>query len=69
LGIKTKFVKGEKPEDFKKLIDDNTKAIYLESIGNPKYSVPDFEAIVKIAHDAGVPVLVSVARLDKSCKY
>lgn len=58
LGIQTKFVKGDKPEDFKPLIDDKTKAIYIESIGNPKYNVPDFEAIVKIAHDAGVPVVV-----------
>ncbi|GME27048.1 putative o-acetylhomoserine -lyase protein [Neofusicoccum parvum] len=58
LGINTKFVDGDKPEDFKALIDDKTKAIYLESIGNPKYNVPDFEAIAKIAHDAGVPVIV-----------
>ncbi|KAK7533814.1 uncharacterized protein J3D65DRAFT_631419 [Phyllosticta citribraziliensis] len=58
LGIHTKFVKGDKPEDFAPLIDDKTKAIYIESIGNPKYNVPDFEAIVKIAHDAGVPVVV-----------
>ena len=59
LGITTKFVSGDKPEDFKKLIDEKTKAVYLESIGNPKYNVPDFEAIVKVAHDAGVPVMVS----------
>ncbi|KAK7699256.1 Homocysteine/cysteine synthase [Botryosphaeria dothidea] len=58
LGIQTKFVNGDKPEDFKALIDDKTKAIYLESIGNPKYNIPDFEAIAKIAHDAGVPVVV-----------
>lgn len=58
LGITTKFVEGDKPEDFKALIDDKTKAIYLESIGNPKYNVPDFEAIAKVAHDAGVPVIV-----------
>ncbi|OJD29200.1 o-acetylhomoserine-lyase [Diplodia corticola] len=58
LGINTKFVNGDKPEDFKALIDDKTKAIYLESIGNPKYNVPDYEAICKIAHDAGVPVVV-----------
>ena len=58
LGISTKFVKGDDPEEFKKLIDDKTKAIYLETIGNPKYNVPDFEAIVKVAHDAGVPVMV-----------
>ena len=59
LGIHTKFVSGDKAEDFKALIDDKTKAIYLESIGNPKYNVPDFEAIVKVAHEAGVPVVVS----------
>ncbi|UPX18277.1 Adenosylmethionine cyclotransferase [Ascochyta rabiei] len=58
LGIQTKFVNGDRPEDFKAAIDDKTKAIYLESIGNPKYNVPDFEAIVKVAHEAGVPVIV-----------
>jgi O-acetylhomoserine/O-acetylserine sulfhydrylase len=59
LGITTKFVKGDKPEDFAKAIDENTKAVYIESIGNPKYNIPDFEAIAKVAHDAGVPVVVS----------
>jgi len=58
LGIQTKFVNGDKAEDFAKLIDDKTKAVYIESIGNPKYNIPDFEAIVKVAHDAGVPVVV-----------
>ncbi|KAI9815691.1 MAG: Homocysteine synthase [Pycnora praestabilis] len=58
LGIKTKFVNGDDPQEFKKLIDDKTKAIYIESIGNPRYNVPDFEAIVRVAHEAGVPVVV-----------
>lgn len=58
LGIKTKFINGDKPEDFKAAIDDKTKAIYIESIGNPRYNVPDFEKIAAIAHDAGVPVVV-----------
>ena len=58
LGIQTKFVNGDKPEDFKAAIDDKTKAIYIESIGNPKYNVPDFEKIVAVAHEAGVPVVV-----------
>jgi O-acetylhomoserine/O-acetylserine sulfhydrylase len=58
LGITTKFVNGDNAEDFKKAIDDKTKAVYIESIGNPRYNVPDFEAIVKIAHEAGVPVMV-----------
>ncbi|KAG9667859.1 O-acetylhomoserine ami, partial [Aureobasidium melanogenum] len=58
LGITTKFVDGDEAEDFKKAIDDKTKAVYVESIGNPRYNVPDFDAIVKIAHEAGVPVIV-----------
>ncbi|KAF8426652.1 homocysteine synthase [Tirmania nivea] len=58
LGIHTRFVSGDKPEDLAAAIDDKTKAVYIESIGNPKYNIPDFEAIVKVAHDAGVPVIV-----------
>lgn len=58
LGITTKFVSGDSPEDFKKLFDEKTKAVYLESIGNPRYNVPDLEAIAKIAHEAGIPVIV-----------
>lgn len=60
LGINTKFINGDNPEDFAKAIDENTKAVYIESIGNPKYNIPDFEAIAKVAHDAGVPLIVSV---------
>jgi O-acetylhomoserine/O-acetylserine sulfhydrylase len=63
LGINTKFVSGDKPEDFANLIDDKTKAIYIESIGNPKYNIPDFEAIAKVAHEAGIPLVVSTAYL------
>ncbi|KAF2640705.1 O-acetylhomoserine ami [Massarina eburnea CBS 473.64] len=58
LGITTKFVNGDKAEDFKAVIDDNTKAIYLESIGNPKYNIPDFEKIAEVAHEAGIPLVV-----------
>ena len=61
LGINTKFVDGDKVEDFEKLIDEKTKAIYLESIGNPRYNVPDFEKIAKMAHDNGIPVVVSLS--------
>lgn len=57
-GITTKFVNGDSPEEFKKLFDEKTKAVYLESIGNPRYNVPDLEAIAKIAHEAGIPVIV-----------
>ncbi|KAG8526243.1 uncharacterized protein KY384_000236 [Bacidia gigantensis] len=58
LGISTKFVKGDRAEEFEQAIDDKTKAVYIESIGNPRYNVPDFEAIVKVAHAKGVPVVV-----------
>lgn len=58
LGIETKFVNGDAAEDFAKLIDDKTKAIYIETIGNPKYNVPDFEKITKLAHEHGIPVVV-----------
>ncbi|KAJ3285002.1 Homocysteine synthase [Borealophlyctis nickersoniae] len=58
LGITVRFVDGDRPEDFIPLIDDRTKAIYVETIGNPKHNVPDFEAIAKIAHSHGVPLVV-----------
>ncbi|KAI0096520.1 O-acetylhomoserine ami [Daldinia grandis] len=58
LGIKTKFIESDKPEEFAAAIDDKTKAVYIESIGNPRYNVPDFEAIAKVAHEKGVPVVV-----------
>lgn len=57
-GITTKFISGDKPEDFAAAIDDKTKAVYIESIGNPRYNVPDFEAIAKVAHEKGVPLVV-----------
>ncbi len=52
------FVDSTKPEAFKKAITRKTKAIYAETIGNPKLDVPDFETIAKIAHDAGIPLIV-----------
>lgn len=58
LGITTKFVNGDKPEDIAAAIDERTKAVYVETIGNPRYNVPDFEAIAKVAHDKGVPLVV-----------
>ncbi|RJO62507.1 MAG: O-acetylhomoserine aminocarboxypropyltransferase/cysteine synthase [Dehalococcoidia bacterium] len=53
-----KFVPSDKPEEFKKAIDSRTRAIYAETIGNPKLDVPDFEALAKVAHDAGIPLVV-----------
>jgi O-acetylhomoserine (thiol)-lyase len=58
LGRKTIFVDSQKPTEFKKAITPKTRAIYAETIGNPKLDVPDFEAIAKIAHDAGIPLVV-----------
>jgi len=59
LGITTKFVNGDSPADIAAAIDEKTKAVYIETIGNPRFNVPDFEAIAKVAHDAGVPLVVS----------
>jgi O-acetylhomoserine/O-acetylserine sulfhydrylase len=58
LGITTKFVDGDDPKDFAKAIDKNTRALYVETIGNPRFNVPDFEALAKIAHDNGIPLIV-----------
>jgi O-acetylhomoserine (thiol)-lyase len=57
-GRTVKFVDSSKPEEFKKAITSKTRAIYAETIGNPKLDVPDFEAIAKIAHNAGIPFIV-----------
>ena len=58
LGRNVKFVNSQKPEEFKNAITSKTRAIYAETIGNPKLDVPDFEAISAIAHEAGVPFIV-----------
>jgi len=58
LGRTVKFVDSQKPEEFRRAINDKTKAIYAETVGNPKLDVPDFEALAKIAHDAGIPFVV-----------
>lgn len=58
LGIDTVFVDGDDPTDFEAAITENTKALYLESIGNPRYNVPDFEAIAEVAHRNGIPLVV-----------
>jgi len=58
LGRKVIFVDSSKPKEFKKAITNKTRAIYAETIGNPKLDVPDFEAIGSIAHDAELPFIV-----------
>jgi len=58
LGRKVIFVESTKPEQFKRAITQKTRALYAETIGNPKLDVPDFEAIAEIAHSAGIPFVV-----------
>ena len=57
-GIECRFSNGLDPVDFEMLIDQNTKAIYVESISNSNYSVPDFEALASLAHSYGIPLIV-----------
>lgn len=58
LGITTRFVDGNDPRAFADAIDETTKAVYVETIGNPRLDVPDFRAIADVAHAAGVPLVV-----------
>lgn len=58
LGIDAYFVDSDNPEDFKKQINEKTKALYVETIGNPKLDVPDFTGLAKIAHAHGIPLVV-----------
>lgn len=58
LGIDARFAKGNSPEAFEKLIDSKTKAIYLETIGNPEFNIPDFEAIAALAKKHDIPLVV-----------
>jgi O-acetylhomoserine (thiol)-lyase len=58
LGRKAIFVESTKPEEFKRAITSKTRALYAETIGNPKLDVPDFEKIAAIAHEAGIPFVV-----------
>jgi len=58
LGIEARFAEGDKSEAFEKLIDQKTKAIYLETIGNPGFNIPDFEAIAALARKYDLPLFV-----------
>ena len=57
-GIDVRFAESDQPEDIAKVIDGNTKAVYCESIGNPAGNIADIEGLAKVAHDAGVPLVV-----------
>jgi len=58
LGIEARFTKDLKPESFEALVDENTKALYFETIGNPSFAIPDFEAIAAVAQKHDIPVIV-----------
>ncbi|NOH48523.1 O-acetylhomoserine aminocarboxypropyltransferase/cysteine synthase [Vibrio rotiferianus] len=57
-GIEVRFAKDDKPESLAELIDENTKAVYCESIGNPAGNIIDLERVAELAHEQGVPVIV-----------
>ena len=58
LGINTRFVDGDDVASFEKLIDDRTKALYVETIGNPRFNVPDLEGLATLAHANNIPLVV-----------
>lgn len=58
LGINVKFVEGDDPENFRQAIDENTKALYVETIGNPQFNIPDFATLAHIAHEHNIPLVV-----------
>lgn len=58
IGVEARFADGDKVESFEALIDEKTKAIYLETIGNPGFNVPDFEAFARLAQKHDLPLIV-----------
>jgi O-acetylhomoserine/O-acetylserine sulfhydrylase len=58
IGVEARFADGDDVSSFERLIDDKTKAIYLETIGNPSYSIPDFEAFAALAGKYDLPIIV-----------
>ena len=57
LGIEVRFFDPDHPEKIKDLVDDNTRCVYFESLGNPKNDVPDFKKLTDISHDLGLPTI------------
>jgi len=58
LGVDVRFTAGEESSDYESLIDENTKAIYCETISNPRFNVPDFEGIAAVAKKHDIPLIV-----------
>ena len=58
IGVEVRFAEGDSTDAFEKLIDEKTKALYVETIGNPKFNIPDFEALAKLAKKHDLPLIV-----------
>ena len=58
MGIRVKFTDSIEPQAFADKITDKTKALFVETIGNPELTIPDFEELARIAHDTGIPLIV-----------
>ncbi|MDQ1086648.1 O-acetylhomoserine aminocarboxypropyltransferase/cysteine synthase family protein [Siphonobacter sp. SORGH_AS_1065] len=58
IGVEARFADGDKVESFERLIDDRTKFLYLETIGNPGFNIPDFEAFAALAKKYDLPIIV-----------
>jgi len=58
LGVEVRFFDPDHPEQIDRLADENTRCVYLETLGNPKLDVPDFRAVSDAAHKAGLPVII-----------
>ena len=64
-GIETTFVDGSDAENFEKAIRPNTKALYMESMGNPNCNLIDMEAVAEIAHRHGIPLILSLIHISE----
>ncbi|MFL0793578.1 MAG: PLP-dependent transferase, partial [Prochlorococcus sp.] len=58
LGINVKFANGDEVDSFAEQIDDNTKGIYVEAMGNPRFNIPDFKGLSALAKDRNIPLIV-----------
>ena len=58
LGIDVRFAEGDDVASFAAQIDDNTKALYVEAMGNPRFNIPDFEGLSALAKEKGIPLIV-----------
>jgi len=58
LGFNVRFIEGDDPADFERQIDERTRAVYVETIGNPKFNIPDFDALARITEKHDIPLIV-----------